>query len=335
MSAGPWRCPRCRGAVRASGAVLACEACGVSYPLVGDIPDFRVDAPSWVEPERDREQARELLALGDSASAADLVARVFRRRAGWTDREIRRRTEQLLELPSRMQRELDEWLRAPTETGQPFLDVGCGPGALLAAAARKGRHGIGIDVSLEWLVVARRMMQEHGGHPVLAAAMAEALPLADGSAGGVLSLDVIEHVADQERTLREIGRVLAPGGVCVLATPNRFSLTPEPHVGVWGVGWLPRPWQEPYVRWRSGKPYDCRLLSPLELRRMMRAVTSLDVRLAVPPVPAEDLARFARPKALVARCYNTLLEYRPFTRSILFICPFFHVIAFARTTPRA
>jgi SAM-dependent methyltransferase len=328
-----WCCPRCHGRIREAGADVWCERCEITYPVVGDIPDFRINAPSWVEPERDRDHAYELIAMGESASAAALVERVFARRPGWTAREIHRRTDQLLELPLRMERELDEWLLAPTSGTGTFLDLGCGSGSLLAAAARKRRPGIGVDVSLEWLVVARKMIQEHGGTPLLAAAMAEALPLADGCAGGVLSLDVIEHVADQERTLGEMGRVLAPGGTCVLATPNRFSLTPEPHVGVWGVGWLPRAWQERYVRWRSRKPYDCRLLSPLELRRMLRARTALDVRLVVPPVPAEDIARFPPPKAVLARSYNKLLGYPAFSGFILFICPFFRVVAVSRTTP--
>ena len=80
----------------------------------------------------------------------------------------------------------------------------------------------------------RRTPRACGGDPLLAAAHAEALPLADGAVSGVISLDVIEHVAEPRRYLREIERVLAPGGNTALSTPNRFSLAAEPHVFVWG-----------------------------------------------------------------------------------------------------
>ena len=108
----------------------------------------------------------------------------------------------------------------------------------MAAASElaTGRPVIGIDVSMTWLVVAKKLVSESGGKPFLAAGMAEALPLASDSIPAVVSLDVIEHVHDPDAYLAEIDRVLQPGGRAALSTPNRFSLTAEPHVFVWGVG---------------------------------------------------------------------------------------------------
>jgi hypothetical protein len=52
-------------------------------------------------------------------------------------------------------------------------------------------------------------------------------------------------------------------------TVNRFSLAREPHVYLWGVGFLPRRWQAPYVRWRRDASFEnIGLLSYRELRRL-------------------------------------------------------------------
>jgi SAM-dependent methyltransferase len=42
----------------------------------------------------------------------------------------------------------------------------------------------------------------------------------------VVTLQVVEHLWDQERYLRECGRVLAPGGALLLSTPNRITFSP-------------------------------------------------------------------------------------------------------------
>jgi SAM-dependent methyltransferase len=83
---------------------------------------------------------------------------------------------------------------------------------------------------MAWLVIAKWMIAFHGSDPILAAGVGEWLPLRDGQLSGVVSLDVIEHVRDSDRYLCEIDRVVGVGGSVALRTPNRFSLTSEPHV---------------------------------------------------------------------------------------------------------
>jgi SAM-dependent methyltransferase len=323
-----WKCPRCRGELVERVDDVTCASCAGEYPVFGRIPDFRVDRPHWLDVEQDRRNARHLLSLVGRVSTRDLVAEVFRRRSGWSEADIDRRTRGILEGPQRLIRELNEWLHSATTASLPFVDLGCGAGPLLAAAARAGRPSIGIDASLEWLVVARELVREAGGVPVLAAALGEALPFADGSVGGVVSLDVIEHVDDQPDYLREIGRVLMPGGVAAIATPNRYSLSAEPHVSIWGVGWLPRKWQEPYVRWRGGKSYaHCRLLSLIELRRLVRNSAGLAPRVLLGEVSGEEIARFRTPKAWLAKVYNGLLRIPPARLAMISVCPFFRVLA--------
>lgn len=199
---------------------------------------------------------------------------------------------------------------------------------MLLAATGKMRKVIGLDVSLEWLVVADRLARAAGVIPTLAAGHAEALPLANESIGAVAALDVLEHVGDQEATIREVDRVLAPQGILVAATPNRFSLAAEPHVGIWGVGWLPRAWQAAYVRRRTGMSYAyTRLLSARELRSMLRQNSSLVGRPVPAPVPAGELSRMSRRRRTLAKAYNTLLGWGTFAALASGLGPFFHLTA--------
>lgn len=117
--------------------------------------------------------------------------------------------------------------------GARVLDLGCGVGEYVRAFAREGAELLGLDVAPERLVEARRRLaaeppvRRAGGPPPgsvlgLFAAAGEALPLADGSLDAVVLNEVIEHVADDAATLREIARALRPGGGCVIFAPNRL-----------------------------------------------------------------------------------------------------------------
>jgi len=99
--------------------------------------------------------------------------------------------------------------------GARVLDIGCGVGMYTARLAGAGARAVGIEV--EWA----RAREARGRGLDVAAAVGEALPLADGSVDAVLLHEVLEHVADDRRTVREVCRVLRPGGRAVIFVPNR------------------------------------------------------------------------------------------------------------------
>jgi 2-polyprenyl-3-methyl-5-hydroxy-6-metoxy-1,4-benzoquinol methylase/uncharacterized protein YbaR (Trm112 family) len=327
-----WCCPICRGrlAVEVRDSRLSCVRCGTPFEVFAGIPDLRVSRPSWVDTDADRDAALRLDRDTRGLSLDAVVRRVFAHQPHRSEAEVDYRVRQVLASPGRLRKQVSGWLRDVALT-PGFVDVGCGPGLLLAAAADEGVSGAGIDASLEWLVVARRMIEAHGGRATLCAALAEALPLPDGSARAVASLDVIEHVGDQRRHLRELDRIAAPSAPLALATPNRFSLTAEPHVGVWGVGWLPTSWQRGFVRMRSGKSYDfVRLLSVPGLSRLVKRETHFEGRFIVPHIPDEDIELFAARRAKLARVYNRVAERAMLRWPLFAVGPFFRFVGVKR-----
>lgn len=96
-----------------------------------------------------------------------------------------------------------------------ILDVGCGGGLLLGLLAARGLPGLhGIDVH-----------DDPGatGWAYRAGDITLGLPYPDGSFACVVAGEIIEHVPDPDALLREIRRVLRPGGLLVLSTPNMVS----------------------------------------------------------------------------------------------------------------
>lgn len=99
--------------------------------------------------------------------------------------------------------------------GRPILDLGCGPGHVAHYLASRGARALGIDLSPEMIAEARAT------YPDLAFRTGDmfALPLADAAVGGVVAFYAIVHLRTDELVapLREMHRVLAPGGLLALA----------------------------------------------------------------------------------------------------------------------
>jgi SAM-dependent methyltransferase len=100
------------------------------------------------------------------------------------------------------------------------LDLGCAFGFATKMLARKGYETVGVDNSSQYIARARRRHPK--GEYILSSA--ESLPLENASFDGVLFLDVLEHVTNEEAVIQEIRRVLKPGGTLILSVPHRGLL---------------------------------------------------------------------------------------------------------------
>jgi ubiquinone/menaquinone biosynthesis C-methylase UbiE len=140
--------------------------------------------------------------------------------------------------------------------GARLLDIGAGSGYIASTLGEL----VG-DEGEVWAVDVNDQRRTNKGYRFKPVTGTE-LPFEDDSFDVVLSNHVIEHVGDrpvQLHHLREIGRVLAPGGVCYLAVPNRWGLV-EPHFRLPFLSWIPTSLRDPYVRAaRRGSHYDCNL----------------------------------------------------------------------------
>ena len=105
-----------------------------------------------------------------------------------------------------------------------LLDAGCGDGLYLEAIGRRAERLVGTDISERILETARKTAARSGAEPELVRANLESLPFPDRSFDVVLCTQVIEHLLAPEKGVRELARVLRPGGTLVITTDNSRNL---------------------------------------------------------------------------------------------------------------
>jgi len=103
-----------------------------------------------------------------------------------------------------------------------IVDMGCGDGALTFLAWQQNRNGVTIGIEPD--EVGRQLAAEMlGKRRAGVQLLSTSVPVASASQDYVLCADVIEHVPDDEGFLREIKRILKPGGRVALSTPVRIT----------------------------------------------------------------------------------------------------------------
>jgi SAM-dependent methyltransferase len=109
----------------------------------------------------------------------------------------------------------------PPSKGSRILEIGCGNGELIIGLARKGFACAGVDVSDVRL---QRLRDLKLSGLEFFQAEGTTLPLPDGSFDSAISMQLFEHLHpdDAVEHLREVHRVLKPGGKYFLETPNRL-----------------------------------------------------------------------------------------------------------------
>ena len=191
------RCPGCAGRLEARTGALTCTKCGAAYAHHDGIVRFGGGGTA---------------APGFDASYFDLLSKV---------------EDEQFWFVSRREVILDSLRRyVPDLAERPLYDVGCGPGGLLAFLAANGVPVAGAcDSFHEALVFARKRLDA----PLAHVAGDGPPPLAAGQR--MLGMfDVLEHLDDDEATLRWAAGVLEPGGILVVTVPAHPFLFDEADV---------------------------------------------------------------------------------------------------------
>ena len=116
--------------------------------------------------------------------------------------------------------------RLGVRPGDWLLDAGCGGGRHCFGALDRGAHVLGLDLDFEGLRLARAGINERRGsavrklHGGVLKGDVSRLPFPDQSFDRVVCAEVMEHVHDYARALRELVRILKPGGTIGITVPT-------------------------------------------------------------------------------------------------------------------
>jgi 2-polyprenyl-3-methyl-5-hydroxy-6-metoxy-1,4-benzoquinol methylase len=145
---------------------------------------------------------------------------------------------------------IDRFL-GPDVRGKLVLDGGCGVGGMTARLVERGARVVAADIGPR---LAAETRKRWGCGAVVTSL--DALGFRSGTFDAVLSSEVIEHTPDPEKAVRELYRLVKPGGSLVVSTPNRL--------------WLPPVWAASVVRLRPYDGYE-NFLWPGALRRALES----------------------------------------------------------------
>lgn len=149
-------------------------------------------------------------------------------------------------------------------SGGDWLDYGCANGGYTTSLVEHGAEKVvGIDAKAERIEEARQ------AYPNISFSVGTSCQLLfeQCSFDGVFMNEVFEHVADEERTLEDLHRILRPGGYLIVISPNRWFPFEchVVHIGRWSsshpmplIPWLPRSVTDHWVTARNYWPHELR-----------------------------------------------------------------------------
>jgi len=293
-------CPRCRGALREQDLSFTCESCAQDYPIVNGIVDFRCRRHDYYFNPVPREEMADLVRQAQTIPWDATVRRFLsfvKDVSGWTDNITvngRYAWKLLLEL----------------RPGCRFLDFGCGLGNLTHNIAPHVGEAVALDLTWERLQFAQQRFAKFNPHDriiLVAGGDGAHLPFPDAHFDCIALSGVLEWIADdsslyenagtksatalkmlmsffgetnprktQLRFLRELRRILKPGGQLFVAIENRwayeyFQGVPDHHSAVAYNSLLPRFIANIYAIVRARQPYRTYTYSFNEFRRLFVA----------------------------------------------------------------
>jgi SAM-dependent methyltransferase len=110
-------------------------------------------------------------------------------------------------------------VEAAVPSGSRILDIGCGTGEMVAKLTERGYEAWGVDLAEPMIAYASRR------YPSVRFRVGdiEKIPFDDSMFDAVVCLGVIEYLVDDDQALKEMRRVLKPGGSAIISTPSAIS----------------------------------------------------------------------------------------------------------------
>jgi ubiquinone/menaquinone biosynthesis C-methylase UbiE len=185
--------------------------------------------------------------------------------------------------------------------GARLLEVGCGMGSDLLQFARGGARCIGVDLTPRSVEITRHRFKLYGADGSFMISDGEHLPFQSESFDVVYSNGVLHHTPDTTGAIREVHRVLRPGGVAKIMLYHRNSLNYWIEIvlrrGVLGLEFLRgRSAEQIMSRVIEFSDHDARPLVKVYSRRQVRELFGMfkDVRVDVEQLMRNEL-RFLSP----------------------------------------
>lgn len=140
---------------------------------------------------------------------------------------------------------------------QKLLDIGCGYGAFVLENRKAGVEAYGLEIAdFEVEIAEKRAAATLGSSKdkIFTLGSAYELPFPDKSFDVITLWEVIEHIEKLEPVIKEVNRVLKPGGKAFIVCPNYCAFRREAHYQIMWFPLLPRTWAKIYLKLRGRDP---------------------------------------------------------------------------------
>jgi SAM-dependent methyltransferase len=311
-------CPICRSPLAESDGGYGCGSCNRLFPVLFGIPDFRLRGDLYLTLDEERAKAARLHAFAEHHDFRELVAFYYSITDDVPARLAPLFADYVVNAPARAVAPINALARAAP--GRALLDLGCGSGGALIAAAGVFQDRTGVDIALRWLVIARKRLEEAGVHAALVCADAESPPFHEGSFTHVLAMDLLENTRSSAATIRAAAAVLEDGGHMFLTSSNGRWIGPHPATGVWAAGLLPTRLRAALLKRRHGVDTlrAVTLVSPASVRQAAEAAGLRQIGTGPLDFDASRLEHRPVLFRLAARAFAFLAK-APVSRSILLV----------------
>lgn len=322
-------CPQCRTKLTAQTDYYQCSHCNRKYPVIFGIADFRIRSDPYLSLQEERAKAKRLATEIEQSFSAmldyyyditDDVPPVL----------VTRYKAYHYNGPKQARQSL---ARLGIASDDVVLDVGCGTGGALIAAAENCSHIYGMDIALRWLVICQQRLKEQGITATLVCADIEAPPFPDEYFSKITATDLLENVYSVDKTLVALGRLLKADGKLWLAGSNKFCLGPHPSTRLWAIGYFPGKLRSRLVKRLRGVDSlrFINLISPGHIIRYAKRIGLYTHTLSPRMVALDEDGHYPAVDRLLIKTYVVVARLPLLRQLLIWVGPAFEMIL--RKTP--